>query len=75
MISLLLEAENLPTAAELRRYEVNQMHVNLDPADAHSPLTMISLCFAGPRALDNAQRFVEEHDTMLGEFVLTTGFG
>jgi hypothetical protein len=51
------------------------MHVNLDPADAHSPLTTISLCFAGPRALDNAQRFVEEHDTMLDEFVLTTGFG
>ena len=75
MFSLLLEAENLPTAAELRRYEMNQMHVNLEPADTHSPLTAISLCLAGPHALDNSQRFVEEHDTMRGEFVLTTAFG
>lgn len=73
MVSLLLDVEDLPTAAELRRYEVIQMHITLDPTDACPPLTTITLRFAGPHAVDNAQRFVEERDAMLDSFVLTTG--
>jgi hypothetical protein len=75
VVSLLLEVEDLPTAAELRRHGVLQMQVSLDPADAHPPLTTITLRFAGPQAVDNAQRFVEDHDTMVDEFVLTTDPG
>jgi hypothetical protein len=51
------------------------MHVTLDPADAFSPLTTVTLRFAGPHALDNAKRFVEERDAMLDTFVLTTDSG
>jgi hypothetical protein len=75
MVSLLLDVEDMPTAAELRRYEVFQMHVPLDPADAGPPLTTITFRFAGPHAVDNAQRFVAERDTMLDEFVVTTDSG
>lgn len=75
MVSLLLGVEDLPTAAELRRHEVIQMHVTLDPAAECSPLTTVTLRFAGPHALDNAKRFVEERDAMLDTFVLTTDSG
>ena len=72
-VSLLLEVEDLPTAAELRRHGVFQMQVTLDPADTYPPLATITLHFAGPQAVYNAQRFVENHDTMIDEFVLTAG--
>jgi hypothetical protein len=74
MVSLLLELDHLPTVAELRGCGVFQMQVTLDPAHGYLPLTLI-LRFKGPHALYNAQRFVEDHDTMVDEFVLTTGSG
>jgi hypothetical protein len=75
MVALLIELEELPTAAELRQHGVTQMQVTFDPSDAYPPLTTLTLHFSGPDAVDNAQRFVEARDTVLDEFVLTAGFG
>jgi hypothetical protein len=73
MVSLLLELIDLPTTAELRNSGAFQMQVNLDLADVEPPLATIILRFAGPRAVDNAKRFVEDRETMLDEFILTAG--
>lgn len=75
MVSLLFGTEDLPTAVELRQYEVVQMHVTLDPEDAFSPLTTVTLRFAGPHALDNVKRFVAERDATLHTFILTNDSG
>jgi hypothetical protein len=71
MVSLLIEVDELPTAAELRRLGVLQMHVTLDPKDAHPPLTTIALRFAGPNAMDSARNFVKERDTTSADYVLS----
>jgi hypothetical protein len=73
MVSLLLELIDLPTTAELRNSGAFQMQVNLDLADVEPSLATIILRFAGPRAVDNAKRFVEDRETMLDEFILTAG--